>query len=75
MIEELRVGRKPSINKERVQNPQVRFNKRPINRNKRIEKDSLVTFPRNSLYRNSNMSNMLLNNKSLKLIIVRFHRE
>ena len=77
MIEEIKVGKKQSINKARVQNQQVKFNKKIFNKNKKIERDNQAMFLKINLLRNNNMLNMLLriNNKSRRLIIVKFHRE
>ena len=77
MIEETKDGKKQSINKERVQNQQVKFNKKVFNKNKKIERDNQVMYLKSNLYKSNNMLNMLLriNNKSKMLIIVKFHRE
>ena len=77
MTEEIKVGRKQSINREKVQNQQVKFNKRVYNKNKKIERDNQVMFPKSNLYRNNNnMLNMLLRiNNQKRLIIAKCHRE
>ena len=58
MTEEIKVGKKQSINKERVQNQLVKFNKRISNKNKKIERDNLAMFLKINLLKNNNMLNM-----------------
>ena len=77
MTEETKVGRKQSINKEKVPNRLVKFNKRVYNKNKKIEKDNQVMYLKSNLSKNNNnMLNMLLRiNNQKRLIIVKCHRE
>lgn len=76
MTEETRVGRKQSINRERVPNQLVKYNKRVYNKNKKIERDNQVMSLKSNLYKNNNMLNMLqrINNRNKKLIIAKCHR-